>query len=69
MIRALVTISLVFINFTIAKAESGVIDFLASTGKIYSVVAVVFVVLLGIGIYLYRMDKKLTELENQINNE
>jgi len=50
-------------------AESPAIDFLRSTGKIYSVIAVIVVILLGIAFFLYRMDNKLTKLENQINNE
>lgn len=50
-------------------AESPAIDFLRSTGKIYSVIAVIVVILIGIGFFLYRLDNKLTKLENQINNE
>ncbi len=50
-------------------AESPAIDFLRSTGKIYSVIAVIVVVLIGIAFFLYRIDNKLTKLENQINNE
>ena len=44
-------------------------DFLRSTGKIYSVVAVILVIFVGIVIFLYRLDNKLTKLENQIKNE
>lgn len=51
------------------KADGGGTDFLRSTGKIYSVVAVIVVILLGIVFFIYRTDKKLTKLENQINNE
>ena len=49
-------------------AESPAIDFLRSTGKIYSVIAVIVVIILGIAFFLYRIDNKLTKLENQINN-
>lgn len=52
-----------------ASGESIVVDFLRNTGKIYSVVALVLVVFIGMIIYLIRLDKKLTKLENQINNE
>ena len=52
-----------------AKAQSDSLDFLRSTGKIYSVVAVIAVIFIGITIFLYRLDRKLTKLENQINNE
>ena len=50
-------------------AESAAIDFLRSTGKIYSVIAVIVVIIIGIAFFLYRIDNKLTKLENQINNE
>lgn len=59
----------ILICSTTVSAESGAVDFLRSTGKIYSVIAVIVVVLIGIGIFLYRIDNKLTKLENQINNE
>lgn len=45
------------------------LDFLRSTGKIYSVVAVIMVIFVGIVIFLYRLDNKLTKLEKQIKNE
>ena len=51
------------------SAESSAIDFLRSTGKIYSVIAVIVVIILGIAFFLYRIDNKLTKLENRINNE
>ena len=45
------------------------IDFLRSTGKIYSVVAVIVIIFSGIIYFLYRIDNKLTKLENHIKNE
>jgi len=65
----LITLSFIFLNPHALRAESSAIDFLRSTGKIYSVIAVLVVILIGITIFLYRLDKKLTKLENQINNE
>ncbi len=50
-------------------AQGNSLDFLRSTGKIYSVVVVIAVIFIGITILLYRLDRKLTKLENQINNE
>ena len=55
------------INFS--SAESGTIDFLRSTGKIYSVVAVIAVIFVGMVWYLFRLDKKITKLEKEIYNE
>ena len=41
-------------------------DFLRSIGKMYVVVAVIVVVFLGLAWYLWRMDRRLTDIENQI---
>ncbi len=35
-------------------------------GKIYVVIAVVAIILVGIFIYLFRLDRKITELEKRI---
>lgn len=43
-------------------------DFLRSMGKLYVVVAVIVIVFLGLAIYLWSMDRKLTRLENQIDD-
>jgi len=43
-------------------------DFLRGIGKIYVVVAVIVVVFLGIAFYLWRLDRRLSELENQIDD-
>lgn len=65
----LFTMSFLLMCLDTLHAESPAIDFLRSTGKIYSVIAVIVVILLGIAFFLYRMDSKLTKLENKINNE
>lgn len=43
-------------------------DFMRSIGKIYVVVAVIVAVFIGIVVFLIYLDRKLTKLENQINN-
>jgi CcmD family protein len=43
-------------------------DFLRSVGKIYVVVAVIIVVFLGLAFYLWRMDRRLSDIENQIDD-
>ena len=43
-------------------------DFLRSVGKIYVVVAVIVAVFLGLAFYLWRLDRRLSDLENQIDN-
>jgi CcmD family protein len=43
-------------------------DFMRSIGKIYVVVAVILVIFLGLAFYLWRLDRKLTNLEHQIKD-
>ena len=47
------------------KAEMA--DTMRSNGRIYVVVAVVVVILLGLFLYLVRLDKKITRLEKNKN--
>ena len=44
-----------------AEAPAGLMQ---SDGKIYVVVAVILVILFGLFLYLYNLDKKITALEN-----
>lgn len=46
-------------------------DFMRQTGKIYVVVAVIVLIFLGLVVWLWRLDSKLTKIEHQIfqNNE
>jgi CcmD family protein len=43
-------------------------DALRSNGKIYVVVAVVIVILLGLFVYLWRLDRKISKLERDIKS-
>ena len=40
-------------------------NFMYSEGKIYVVIAVIAVIFLGLAGYLYRMDRKISALENE----
>ena len=59
------TIGMMMLPF-LANGQSATMDFLRSTGKIYVVVAVICVLLIGLFWFMYRMDKRLTKIENQI---
>jgi len=65
--RIAFSILLCFIqSIVFAQTDStinGSTDFMRSNGKIYVVVAVVIVIVLGIFIYLLNLDKKITKLE------
>jgi CcmD family protein len=41
-------------------------DMFRENGKIYIVVAVVLIVLLGIFVYLFMLEKKLAKIENEL---
>ena len=43
-------------------------DFLRSINKMYVVVAVIVLVFLGLAFYLWSLDRKLTVLEDQIDD-
>ncbi len=51
------------------QAQSENPDFARSIGKIYVVVAVILAIFIGIVVFLIYLDRKLTKLENQINNK
>ncbi len=42
-------------------------DFMRSDGKIYVVVAVIVVIVIGLFLYLANLDKKITKLEKDSN--
>jgi len=52
-----------------AQQQVEMADQLRSDGKIYVVVAVVSIILLGILLYLIRMDVKITRLEKELKGE
>lgn len=66
--RLLFTVILSICMFLL-HAQGNSDDFFRSTGKIYVVVAVIVVVFIGIVAFLIRLDRKLTKLENQINED
>jgi CcmD family protein len=52
-----------------AKAESvQMAETMRSDGKIYVVIAVLAIILLGLIVYLITIDRKLGKLEKEINN-
>lgn len=54
--------------YTGAMADNGQ-DFFQAIGKMYVVVTVIVLLIIGLGIYLYRLDRKITQLEKKINHE
>ncbi len=52
-----------------AQGEVEMADQLRAEGKIYVVVAVVTVVLLGILFYMIRLDRKISGIEKELENK
>ncbi|MCA6078258.1 CcmD family protein [Fulvivirga sedimenti] len=52
-----------------ANQQVEMADAFRADGKIYVVVAVILVILIGLLIYLFLIDRKVTRIENQIGNQ
>lgn len=66
--RILTALFLLF-SITTLPAQSGSADFMRSMGKMYVVVAVIIAVFIGIVLFLVLLDRRLTKIENQINDQ
>lgn len=63
-------ILILFLNIHLPLVQAqGNRDFMRETGKIYVVVGVILLIFTGIVWYLVRLDRKLTKLEHQLNEE
>ena len=51
-------------NLISAQSNGGMEDYMYSSGKINVVITVVLIILLLLFIYLFRLDKKVKELED-----
>jgi len=67
--KILVTFTLLFLNSLALIAQNSTEDFFRSTGKIYSVLAVVIILFAVIIFFLLRLESKIGKLEKRINNE
>lgn len=59
---------LMLIGFNLHSQEVEMADNMRENGKIYVVLGVVLIILIGMIIYLISIDRKLTKLEKQIKN-
>lgn len=69
--RRLTTTSLMLLlatSFAMAQENTPPADFMRSIGKIYVVVGVIVLVFLGLAFYLWSLDRRLSDLENQIDD-
>lgn len=68
MYRYLILFLTLLTSFSLQAQSTTHQDFMRSIGKIYVVVAVLVVTLIGFFYYLIRLDNKIAKLENQIKN-
>jgi CcmD family protein len=68
--KAFLTLLLMVLSTAVLSAQEEVpmADGMRSEGKIYVVVAIALVILLGLVGYLFMLDRKVTKIENQIKN-
>lgn len=59
---------LIFVSTTQLLAKDFIDTALHASGKIYLVVGTLAVIFIGIIVYLFSVDKKLTNIENQIKD-
>jgi hypothetical protein len=65
--KALIFLMLLSLS-SVANAASETEEFFYRSGKIQVVIAVVMIVLGGLLLYLFRLDKKVTQWEKSSNN-
>lgn len=70
MAKGILSVMLMMFSF-IAQAQSSVemADAMRSDGKIYVVVGIILIVLVGLIAYLIMLDRKLSKLENLLNEK
>ena len=59
---------IMMVSFVAANAQASnaeAMDLMRSNGKIYVVVAVVITILLGLFLYLFNLDRKISKLEKR----
>jgi hypothetical protein len=68
-IKYTITLVLLLISRLAGAQEVEMADGLRSEGKIYVVVLIIFIVLAGLIVYLFLMDRKLNRLEKLLNEK
>ncbi|HAR19046.1 MAG TPA: CcmD family protein [Cytophagales bacterium] len=69
--RVLHFVWFVLLSWPLAAQDPGaeMADVLRSNGKIFTVVAVVGIVLVGLFVYLFFTERRLAKLENRLKNK
>lgn len=64
---SLLVLTIVYVN-AFAQNEPEMADVMRSNGKIYVVVGVILIVLIGLFLYLFAIERKVKKLEQKIED-
>jgi CcmD family protein len=65
---AILTLTFSFAACFAQQQEPEMADMMRSNGKIYVVVGVILIVLIGLFVYLFTLDKKISRIERKIED-
>lgn len=60
---------LTIVSFGASAQDAEMADVMRSNGKIYVVLGIVLIVLVGLITYLFLLDRKITRVERQLNSK
>jgi hypothetical protein len=60
---------LLFTSVGANAQDAEMADVMRSNGKIYVIVGIILIVLIGLITYLFLLDRKITRLENKLDNK
>lgn len=60
---------LLMISIGVNAQDAEMADVMRSNGKIYVIVGIILIVLVGLIAYLFVLDRKITRLENKLNGK
>lgn len=69
MLKHLFSLLLILISPLLFAQEAEMADTMRSEGKIYVVVAILLLILIGLIAYLVMIDRKVTKLENRLSDK
>lgn len=65
LLLALLSLTIPVVSFGQGNGESAIGETMRSNGRIYVVIAVVLTILIGLFLYLIRLDRKIRKLEKE----
>jgi hypothetical protein len=60
---------LMMVSVGASAQDAEMADVMRSNGKIYVIVGIILIVLIGLIAYLFLLDRKITRLENKLDNK